>query len=302
MRDDLSPQFQGKLGDLLRSNNYEIAPFLQTVFLSRDFYSPSSVGTHIKGPVELIVSTYRRLGLKATPGMPDFNSASTDLGQALLNPPTVAGWSQGRAWITPGSLARARQFRPRGAAAGRDRVHRSQSRPLSRAAPSLQRPHSCGRRHRHGFEDCGWGRRQGSSKQHVDRRSSNPSATPKQQSGMATANLLSEHEEFNTHYASLKGWDEAVRRVKPTPRGAAQFSLTTIVLERRRTFERGCGRLPRCALPVGPARSRGADPPPSPSLKAELGTSDLDRAKTYLEEPLRETAHLIMSTPEYQLA
>ena len=104
VRDDLSPEFQEKLGGLLRSNDYEIAPFLQTVFLSRDFYSPSSVGTHIKGPVELIVSTYRRLGLDATPGMPDFNQSSTDLGQTLLNPPTVAGWSQGRAWITPGSL------------------------------------------------------------------------------------------------------------------------------------------------------------------------------------------------------
>jgi hypothetical protein len=37
-------------------------------------------------------------------------------------------------------------------------------------------------------------------------------------------------------------------------------------------------------------------------LEAELGTTDLDRAKTYLEEPLRFTAHLIMSTPQYQLA
>jgi hypothetical protein len=37
-------------------------------------------------------------------------------------------------------------------------------------------------------------------------------------------------------------------------------------------------------------------------LEAELGTADLDRAKTYLEEPLRLTAHLIMSTPQYQLA
>ena len=37
-------------------------------------------------------------------------------------------------------------------------------------------------------------------------------------------------------------------------------------------------------------------------LEAELGTTDLDRAKTYLEEPLRLTAHLIMSTPHYQLA
>ena len=37
-------------------------------------------------------------------------------------------------------------------------------------------------------------------------------------------------------------------------------------------------------------------------LEGELGTADLDRAKTYLEEPLRLTAHVIMSTPEYQLA
>ena len=37
-------------------------------------------------------------------------------------------------------------------------------------------------------------------------------------------------------------------------------------------------------------------------LEAELGTAGLERAKTYLEEPLRLTAHLIMSTPEYQLA
>src|SRR5262249_38152263 len=94
IRDDLSPQFQEQLGNLLRSGNYEIAPFLRTVFLSRDFYSPASVGTHIKGPVELIVSTYRRLGLNATPGMPDFNSASSGLGQRLLNPPTVAGCSE----------------------------------------------------------------------------------------------------------------------------------------------------------------------------------------------------------------
>jgi hypothetical protein len=36
-------------------------------------------------------------------------------------------------------------------------------------------------------------------------------------------------------------------------------------------------------------------------LTTELGTDSIERAKTYLEEPLRITAHLIMSTPEYQL-
>ena len=36
-------------------------------------------------------------------------------------------------------------------------------------------------------------------------------------------------------------------------------------------------------------------------LDAQLGTSDIGRARTYLEEPLRLVAHLIMSRPEYQL-
>ena len=36
-------------------------------------------------------------------------------------------------------------------------------------------------------------------------------------------------------------------------------------------------------------------------LDDELGTSDLERARTYLEDPLRRVTHLIMSTPEYQI-
>ena len=105
MREDLSPAFQERLGALLRDNNYEIAPFLRTIFLSRDFYSAPSVGTHIKGPVELIVSTYRRLGAEARCRACRISiAASGELGQVLLNPPTVAGWAPGRAWITPGTL------------------------------------------------------------------------------------------------------------------------------------------------------------------------------------------------------
>jgi hypothetical protein len=290
--DDLSPQFQEKLGGLLRSNAYEIAPFLQTVFLSRDFYSPSSVGTHIKGPAELIVSTYRRLGLDATPGMPDFNSTSTELGQALLNPPTVAAWSQGRAWITPGSLL------------ARGNFARAVLLPdvIAFADPNLDpypaQLRAFSARIRAGDDIA-------TASRIVDgadsKQAQSDMSGPKQQSGMATANLLSEHEEFNTHYASLKGWEEAVRRVKPTPRGAAQISLTTIVLESGAHSSADAvdclvGRF--LSVPLDPAARSAA----VAFLEAQLGTSDLDRAKTYLEEPLRETAHLIMSAPEYQLA
>ncbi|HZZ26131.1 MAG TPA: DUF1800 domain-containing protein [Roseiarcus sp.] len=293
VRDELSSQFQGQLGDLLRANNYEIAPFLRTVFLSRDFYSPDSIGTHIKGPVELIVSTYRRLGLAATPGMPDFNSTSTDLGQALLNPSTVAGWSQGRAWITPGSLLARGNFAR--AVLLPDVIAFTD--PNLDPYPTQVRAFSA--RIRAGDDIA-------TASKIVDGADSrqpqqSDMAAAKQQAGLATANLLSEHEEFNTHYASLKGWEEAVRRVKPTPRGAAQFSLTTLVLE---GGARSSGDAVDClvkrflSVPLDPAARSAA----VSFLEAELGTTDLDRAKTYLEEPLRLTAHLIMSTPEYQLA
>ena len=36
-------------------------------------------------------------------------------------------------------------------------------------------------------------------------------------------------------------------------------------------------------------------------LTRELGTDNIDRAKTYMEDPLRMTVHLIMSTAEYQI-
>jgi hypothetical protein len=293
VRDELSSQFQGQLGDLLRANNYEIAPFLRTVFLSRDFYSPASVGTHIKGPVELVVSTYRRLGLAATPGMPDFNSSSTDLGQALLNPPTVAGWSQGRAWITPGSLLARGNFAR--AVLLPDVIAFTD--PNLDPYPTQVRAFSA--RIRAG-DDIATASKIVDGADGKETQQSGVAA-PKQQSGMATANLLSEHEEFNTHYASLKGWEEAVRRVKPTPRGAAQFSLTTLVLERgarSSTDAVDCLIARFLSVPLDPAARSAA----VSFLEAELGTSDLDRAKTYLEEPLRLTAHLVMSAPEYQLA
>src|SRR5262249_5971728 len=98
------PELQNRIGAILRDNSYEIAPLLRTLFLSKDFYSEPSFGSRIKGPVELIVSTYRRLGVKGLPGIPDLYVTCRELGQVLMNPPTVAGWAQGRAWITPGLL------------------------------------------------------------------------------------------------------------------------------------------------------------------------------------------------------
>jgi hypothetical protein len=117
----------------------------------------------------------------------------------------------------------------------------------------------------------------------------------------AMANLLSEQEEFNTRYASLKGWEEAVRRIKPILRAPAQFSLTDMVFaEQAQTTADAVDLLLHrfLAVPVDDeARSTTIA-----FLDEQLGTGDLARARSYLEEPLRLVAHLIMSTPEYQLA
>src|SRR5262245_42834128 len=81
VRQELSPELQARLGNVLRDANYNMSSLLETIFLSRDFYSPPSVGTQIKSPVQLAISTFRKLGLNEAPGVPDFNVATGTLGQ-----------------------------------------------------------------------------------------------------------------------------------------------------------------------------------------------------------------------------
>ncbi|MEC7550500.1 MAG: DUF1800 domain-containing protein, partial [Pseudomonadota bacterium] len=69
VRTELSKELQSELGSVLRAADYEIATLLETIFLSKDFYSDASVGTHIKSPVELAISTYKKLGLDSVPGV-----------------------------------------------------------------------------------------------------------------------------------------------------------------------------------------------------------------------------------------
>jgi len=290
VRENVSPALQTKLGTLLRDNDYQVAPLLRTLFLSRDFYSAPSVGTRIKGPIELIVSTYRKLGVKRLPGIPDLHVVSRELGQTLLNPPTVAGWAQGRAWITPGLLlARGNfardvlfpdiinftdpNFNP-----GRE-VRRVNDRILAGMEIAVAT-----------IEDA-------------------PSEGGGMSGAMAggektMANVIAVAEDFNTRYGSLVGWQEAMRRVKPIPRAAAQLDLGAMVLAtgakngNMTTADAVDHLLLRLLrVPVdAEVRLVLID-----ALERELGTRELALASTYLDRPLRLIAHLIMSTPQYQL-
>jgi hypothetical protein len=111
---------------------------------------------------------------------------------------------------------------------------------------------------------------------------------------------LERDEKFNTRISGYIGWEQAARKLIPTPRNAAQFDLTRMVLESgSRTTGDAVDYLMWRMLRVPTSKvTRDAC---VAFLNRELGADSIDRAKTYMEDPLRMTVHLIMSTPEYQI-
>lgn len=110
VREEIAPAVEEKLAAKLRESKFEIAPLLETIFLSRDFYSPASVATQIKSPTHLVVSTYKKLGLTEIPGAPNFTAMTREMGQQLCSPPNVAGWKGGRTWINPATVIQRQNF------------------------------------------------------------------------------------------------------------------------------------------------------------------------------------------------
>jgi len=275
VRDDISPALRKNLGTVLRDHDYEVKPLLTAIFLSKDFYSQASYGAHIKSPVEHIVAMMKHLGVTSMPGVPDFNQSTISMGQHLLNPPSVAGWAGGQAWITPGLLIErgnvAREvlvpdmtgFRDWNFTAGTDDL--------------------LGRRLRDGY-DVGAATAVG-----------DPATMT-----MFDRVALERDEQFNTRISGYIGWEQAARRLIPTPRNAAQFNLSQMIVESgARTSGEAVDYLLWRMLRVPPARTERDGL--VAFLSGELGTDSIDRAKTYMEDPLRMTVHLIMSTPEYQI-
>jgi hypothetical protein len=277
VREDMSPELQQQLGAVLRQSHYEVAPLLERIFLARDFYSAASVGTRIMGPVELAVSTYKKLGLTSVPGVPDFNSATGALGQLLFSAPTVAGWAQGQNWITPGLLLERGNF-------ARDILFPD----ISFLPPDR-------------FTGGGEVRRVAER----IREGMDITSATQDDSKMGTraeSNLNADRdEEFNTRYGSFRGSQMAIERVKAIPRDTAQVNLSQMVLK---------AKLKDTTEVVNYLVHRFMTVPPSDStrlklvdfLNRELGTTDISVAQTYMEYSLRLTLHLIMSQPEYQLS
>ena len=200
------------------------------------------------------------------------------MGQALFWPPTVAGWAQGRSWITPGLLLERGNFALEVLFPDIGFV------PYDRHAPdpTILAVHE---RIRQGYDIT--------------------SATMPEGDGaggmMAESNRMADRDEdFNTRYGSYRGWQMAIAKVKPIPRAAADIDLAAMVRAEGLTTTAQVVDyflLRFMSVPLGATeRQMLID-----FLDQQLGTSDVVRADSYLEDPLRMLTHLIMSQPEYQL-
>ena len=276
VREDLSAATRASLGRTFRDSGYQLKPLLKQMFLSKDFYSPSSLATQIKSPVHLVVSTYRKLGLREVPTVPDFGRMTGSLGQSLFEPPNVAGWAGGRTWITPSTLLqRGNLFREVLFPDVRN------FRPPDRALSATDR--AVGERLARGMD--------------ITDATRESDETPNM---MAESNMMVDRDEdYNTRYGGYKGYLMAFERTKTIPRRQAAIDLTAMTTAAgASTVDEVVDYFARRFLSVPLAdKDRTLL---AAFLRDKIGSPTI-RPGEKLEESLRELLYLVLSVPEYQL-
>jgi len=264
VRDEVPAAIRTDLGRSFRASGYQIKPLLKRIFLSRDFYSPAAVATQIKSPVVLVVSTYRKMGLRELPTIPDFGRLTSGLGQTLFDPPNVAGWAGGRTWITPATLLqRGNLFRD---------VLFADARTFR--APDRLMPATYAR--------VGENLAKGM----------NVTEATKEGTGDAESNAqLERDEDYNTRYASYRGYVAAFERTKPIPRHVPELNLSAMLTAAHATTaEAIVDHLTRRFLSVPPTQ-----------MDRGVFIDFLRDRSTTSESDLRELLYLVLSAPAYQV-
>ena len=98
------PQAIKLLSETFVNSGYEIKPVLRTLFNS-DFFK-EAMYEKIKSPAEVVVGTLRLTGdlQKPDPRLEEVAMEPNYMGQSILDPPSVEGWSTGQQWIYGSSL------------------------------------------------------------------------------------------------------------------------------------------------------------------------------------------------------
>lgn len=125
--------------------NFEVAPLLREIFLSREFYAERVLRNQIKSPIQFLLQLLKQLEISEPPGgFPML--AQQQLGQTLFLPPNVAGWDWGKAWINTNTLLTRYNLAGQlvtnagnGAMAGRGGQRKGGGNPVAKAARQLNR-------------------------------------------------------------------------------------------------------------------------------------------------------------------
>jgi hypothetical protein len=208
--------------------------------------------------------------LRETPTIPDFGRMTASLGQALFDPPNVAGWAGGRTWITPSTLLqRGNLFR-------------------DVLFPDVE-----------GFRPPD--RSMSPTDERVGQRLAlGMNITEATREGDAESNqMIDRDEDYNTRYGGYAGNVLAFKRTKLIARHTAALDLVTMVASARAgTTDQVVDYFVRRFLRIPLAET---DRTALVSfLRAKLGSSTI-QPDARLEGALRELLYLVLSTPEYQL-
>ena len=270
VRDEISSDVKADLGRSFRASGYQIKPLMRRMLLSKDFYSTPSVATQIKSPVHLVVSTYKKMGLREIPTIPDFGRMTGGLGQTLFEPPNVAGWAGGRTWITPATLLQ------------RGNLFRDVMFPDVKSFRPPDRAMSA--------TDTRVG----------ERLAQGMNITEATREGDAESNkMVDRDEDYNTRYGGYAGNLLAFKRTKLIPRQSAGINLTAMVTAAGAdTADKVVDHFARRFLSVPLAEKDRALL--VRFLRDKLGSSTV-KPGDMLESSLRELLYLVLSTPEYQL-
>ena len=86
-------------------NGHSIKAMLEAMFKSEFFKSQSVRYARIKSPAEMVVGTMRLAGPIQLPSDETYyaQAVCSNMGQALLGPPSVEGWQGGNEWINTGT-------------------------------------------------------------------------------------------------------------------------------------------------------------------------------------------------------
>ena len=92
------------LSKIFVESNYEIKPVLRALFNS-DFFK-EALYQKVKSPVEVVVGTLKLTGDMngPDPRWGEIFLTPINMGQDILNPPTVEGWHTGKEWINSGAF------------------------------------------------------------------------------------------------------------------------------------------------------------------------------------------------------